>query len=394
LSYVSEIIENKGLTMKFNKRKDNSPLMTRTYGNTGIEVTALGFGGMRFEKPEDIDHSAETVFHAFEKGITYFDTAPGYCSDKSEEAVGAAIKEMKKTGKPFVISTKSMKPDGNELRADLEKSLKRLNLDSIDFYHCWYILTMDDWEGRKSGGAVDEILKARDEGLIKHPAFSTHLPGKDVVKVIEEGHFNGVTLGYSAINFPYRQEGISAAAENGLGVVVMNPLGGGTIVNNGEAFSFIKRNPGQSIVEAALHFLWAHSEITVALVGCRNKHDVDEAVEAALTYEPYSNEDIEKIKNKVTHEFNQLCTSCMYCDVCPENIPVWKFVETANQVLLRSESSLEGRIRYHWGADPNEMEKCIECGQCESACTQHLPIMERFQILKQALKKEAESKDT
>lgn len=368
--------------------KAGKPVMTRPYGDTGLEVTALGFGGMRFEKPEDIDHSAETVYHAFKRGINYFDTAPGYFDGKSEDAFGVAIKEMKKAQKPFFISTKSMKPDGSELRKELEESLKRMNLDRIDFYNCWYVLNLEDWEGRKRRGAVAEIMKAKEEGLITYPVFSTHLPGGDVRKVIEEGYFKGVTLGYSAINFPYREEGIKAAAENNLGVVVMNPLGGGTIVKNEDAFRFIKREEGQSIIEAALHFIWAHEEITVALVGCRNKSDVDDAVAAAATYERYPETDIEKIKQNITRDFNQLCTSCTYCDVCPEEIPVWKFVETANHVILQSNEKLTPHLKLYWGADPRDMERCIECGQCESACTQHIPIMERFTLLKEALLKE------
>ena len=368
--------------------KKNEPIMTRAYGNTGLDVTALGFGAMRFEKPDNIDHSAETVYHAFERGITYFDTAPGYFDGKSEQAVGTAVKEMKKTGRPFFISTKSNKADGNTVRKELEESLKRLNLDCIDFYNCWYVLTLEDWEKRKKGGAVDAILQAQEEGLIKFPVFSTHLPGNEVRTVIEEGCFRGVTLGYSAINFPYREEGIRAAAEHNLGVVVMNPLGGGTIVNNTDSFQFIKREHEQSILEAALHFLWAHDEITVALVGCRNTSDVDDAVAAAATYKPYSEEDITRIKKNITRDFNQLCTSCTYCDVCPEDIPVWKFVETANHVILGTSGSLSGRLKYYWGANPTDMERCIQCGQCESACTQHIPIMERFEMLKEALLEE------
>jgi len=95
-------------------------------------------------------------------------------------------------------------------------------------------------EERKKGGAVREILKAKEEGLIRHAVFSTHLSGPEIRKVIEEDLFEGVTLGYSTINFPYRDEGITAAAENNMGVVIMNPLGGGIIIQNPDIFSFIK----------------------------------------------------------------------------------------------------------------------------------------------------------
>ena len=111
-------------------------MIFREYGKTGEKVSVLGFGGMRFENPSDIEGSAELLLHALNKGVNYFDTAPGYCGDHSEDIFGTAVKEMKKSDKPFYISTKSSKSDGAELRRQLEKSLRRLNVDSIDFFHC------------------------------------------------------------------------------------------------------------------------------------------------------------------------------------------------------------------------------------------------------------------
>ncbi len=357
----------------------------RKYGNTEIELSTLGFGCMRFENPEDIDGSAGTVVHAHNRGITYFDTAPGYCNDKSEIIVGKAVKEMRQSGDPFFLSTKSMKKKGADLRKDLDKSLTRLGVDSIDFFHCWYILTMDDWMSRKKGGAVDEILKARDEGLIKHAAFSTHLPGSDIAKVVGEELFRGVTLGYSAINFPFRTEGIQAADENNMGVVIMNPLGGGTITSGGDAFDFIKVHPGQTILEGALHFLMADSRITSFLVGFRNIDDVDSAVAAVESYKPYGDDDIVRIKERVAGGLNSLCTSCMYCKGCPIDIPVWAYVETVNSIILKTGEEAAGRLKYHWGVDPELFKTCTQCGYCESVCTQKLPIMERFDILANVL---------
>ncbi len=356
----------------------------RNYGNTGIQVSALGFGGTRFENPKDHDKSVATVLRAFEKGVTYFDTAPGYCEDNSEIIMGKAILEMKKSGKPFLMSTKSNKKTGDDVRRDLEKSLKRLNVEAIDFYNCWCVLTMEDWQNRKSGGAVQEILKAKEEGLIRHAVFSAHLSGPNIRKVIEEGYFEGVTLGYSAVNFPHRQDGVNAAAEHGKGVVVMNPLGGGTIISNEDSFSFIKVRDNQSILEAALHFLMAHKEISVSLVGFRNNADVDSAVAVVESYTPYRPEEFENIRRRVQGEFNDLCTSCMYCKGCPKDISVWMFMEAYNHLMLKDGEKLANRLKWHWGTDISELDRCIKCGQCEAACTQHLPILERFEELKKA----------
>ncbi len=360
-------------------------MIYRNYGNTGEKVSILGFGGMRFEDPSDIDGSAAVLLHALEKGITYFDTAPGYCSDQSEDIFGAAVKEMKKLDKPFYLSTKSNKPGGADLRRNLEDSLRRLNVDYIDFYNCWYVLTMEDWEGRKKGGAVAEILKAHEEGLIRYPVFSTHLPGNEIRQVIEEGYFRGVTLGYSVINFPFREEGIQAAADNGMGVVVMNPLGGGTITQNSDTFDFIRVRPGQNNLDGALHFLMNNKNISVMLTGFRNKDDVDTAVASVDSYEPYTPDEIEKIKRHIEGDFNNLCTTCRYCNNCPVDIPVWMFVESANGLYYKADGTLSDRLKYHWGTDVSVLDLCTECRLCEDVCTQHLPILERFEELKAAV---------
>ena len=197
-------------------------MLTREYGKTGEKISVIGFGGMRFPDPRDIDANASLVLHAYRRGINYFDTAPFYCKDKSEDIIGAAVRRMNR--KRVYLSTKCMEADGAKLRKSLEKSLKRLNTSYIDFFHIWCIVNPDQWKQRKKGGAVAAAMKAKDEGLIRHLAVSSHLPGKDLGKLLAEGVFEGVTLGYCALNFPYRQKALDAAAKMHLGVVTMNRL--------------------------------------------------------------------------------------------------------------------------------------------------------------------------
>jgi len=353
------------------------------YGKTGIRISRLGFGAMRFAEPKNVSKMAEAVLAAYDQGINYFDTAPGYCADMSEKIIGHAVRQMKTGESRFYLSSKTSKPDAEGVRADLHKSLERLGVDRIDFYHCWYILTMDGWERRKAGGALDALLAARQEGLVRHLAFTTHLAGNEVEQVIDENIFEGVTLGYNAVNFPYRQEGVKAAGRAGIGLVVMNPLGGGTIPDNPGAFSYIRNHSGQSMVSAALDFLWSHSEITTALVGFRSVDDVRDAVRAWKNFNPAQKIDLEQMKQHVEDSFDQLCTGCRYCKDCPQGIEVYKFIEAYNHVMLKSEESLNDRLKWHYGIDNlEELDLCTSCGECETACTQHLPILQRFEEIK------------
>ncbi len=357
------------------------------YGRSGEAISRLAFGGMRFAEPQDVEAMAEVVLAAYDQGINYFDTAPGYCQDLSEQIIGRAVRQMQRQGGPrFYLSSKSSKADGAALRADLERSLERLGVDAIDFYHCWYLLSLEGWEERKRGGAVDALLRAREEGLIRHLAFSTHLAGDEIGKILEEKIFEGVTLGYNAINFPYRREAVTAAGEAGLGVVVMNPLGGGTIPQNPESFSFIRTRAEQSMLEAALGFLWSHREVTAALVGFRSVEDVLSAAAAWRAFDADRDSiDLERLEAQIERSFDKLCTACRYCRDCPQEIPVYKYLESWNHLKLKGGESLWERLKWHYGIDDlAELERCTACGSCEQACPQRLPILERFEELKRS----------
>lgn len=94
-------------------------MLYKDYGRTGKRVSAIGFGGMRFRDPENIDENAELVLYGHSRGINYFDTAPGYCGDKSEDIVGAALKQMAPGS--FYVSTKCGAAEGDAVRQSIER---------------------------------------------------------------------------------------------------------------------------------------------------------------------------------------------------------------------------------------------------------------------------------
>ena len=293
------------------------------------------------------------------------------------------LPELKKTGKDFYYSTKTMADNPVGVRKELEKSLNRMKVDSVDFFHVWCVLSPEDYSRRKSSGAIDEFRKIKEEGLAKHISISTHMSGADIRNLFETEEFEGVTMGYSAINFPFREEGLKAAAERDMGIVIMNPLGGGSIVDNPDEFSFIRMREDQGIVDAALHFLLSNKAITSALVGFGERAHIDDAVNSLDSFTPYTAREVEELKVRIQDDFQSMCTTCGYCKVCPEDIPVWAFMESYNHVMLDSSFKAADRLKWHWAVRMNELDRCTECRQCEAACTQHLPILERFGLIKE-----------
>lgn len=370
----------------------------KPYGNTGKSVSVIGYGGMRFRRVSesqpvyDYDACAGLLVQAQSLGVNYFDTAPFYCDDQSEAIFGHAMKTLQSAGTPVYVSSKSSERDGAKLRAQLEKSLTRLNLPKITFFHIWCILDLADYRGRLvPGGAYEAAKQAQSEGLIDHVVFSTHCNGAEIQTIVDEGLFEGVTLGYNILNYRFRQQGLAAAAAKGLGVVTMNPLGGGVIPSRGESLSFLKTPEDASVVDAALRFNASHQAIGVVLAGMATADEVRQncgvgerlGVQAAVPggeadLEGWANSRKAALESHTTSALDTLCTGCQYCLPCPQDIPIPKFLLSYNEKIFGNPNDVLAKLKNHWGLKPDPASACVQCGACEERCTQHLPIIDRL----------------
>lgn len=360
-------------------------MIYRNYGRTGIRVSALGFGGMRFAQPDDLETSAALVRAAYDAGVNYFDTAPGY--GRSEEIFGAAFRTMlpRRPHQPFYVSTKSSKSTESDLRRDLETSLKRMGLEHVDFFHVWCVLSRAEYDERKQAGVLKTCEKFREEGLIRHIVLSAHMNGSDIRGVLRDYPFEGVLLGYSAMNHSFRDEGIRAAAELGRGVAVMNPLGGGVIPQHPDFFDFVRTRPEETVVEGALRFLLDDARIAVVLAGFGTQAHLDEALRAVEGYRPLAAAQRDRIRHGLRDAFDRMCTGCGYCEPCPAGLPIPKLMDAYNQSMLHGrEDVMTRRLYWHWGIASKDpvLRGCTACGQCEERCTQKLPVIERIAALR------------
>ena len=354
-------------------------MIYRDYGQTGEKVSLLGFGGMRFKNVDNHDECARMMVTAAQGGVNYFDTAPGYFETRSETVFGKGFAQMRKLGLPYYAATKTFESTESGIRREIEAQLKRLDIPAIDFYHIWCINSLNNWEGRKKDGVLKTFTKLKDEGLIRHICISSHLIKNEIKELLMEGVFEGVLFGYSAYNFKTRQEAFDAIREKKLGAVVMNPLGGGVIPDHPELFKHIRRE-GESTVTAALRILWDHPEISVTLVGFDTIEHVNEALQAIEGYKPRTPSELEEAISKNMSSFEGICTGCAYCDNCPQDIPIPCYMDAYNQKLLdkNNKDPIGDRLKWHWNLERSGAEKCVSCGLCEEACTQHLDIINRL----------------
>jgi len=356
----------------------------RPLGKTGKEISVISFGGMRF-RPEDYkkDHQicADILHRAQELGVNYIDTAPDYCGDHSEDIVGLAMRQIR--GKRPYVSTKCglwMAKTAQKAYEQVQRSRDRLSVDTIDFYYMWCLMSPKDYQRMVvPGGLYEGLLRAQQDGLIGHICSSVHMDSADMKPIIDDGRSEAILLGYNALNFAFRRKGLTDCHRAGLGTVAMNPLGGGIIPRSGEQFAFLKNSPEESIVHAALRFLIGHKEITAALPGPSTIAELEECVAAADLAHTISEETFAHLAKHLKSELNTLCTSCAYCDKCPIDLPIVKFLDMYNQYLLGEDpKNMPGKLEATWGITPADAAKCTQCGICEPLCTQKLPIMERL----------------
>ncbi len=357
------------------------------YGTTGCMVSAVGFGGMRFDvENESIVKSAELLEYAFDKGINYFDTAPGYCSDKSETIFGEGLKHLPRD-KVFITS-KIMPTVAQTAQQGIDavkKSLKVMGIDYIDFFHVWCLREMAHYEAAvKPDGLYEGLLKCQEEGLVRNIVFSSHQSGGEIKQIIETGKFAGVLLGANILNFPYRWDGVEAAYKSGCGVVAMNPLAGGAIPTHEQELSFLAKD-GMSVTESALRFMICCPQITVTLNGFTTREHIDTACRIADTGEAFTPEEIAEIREQIGKNMNSVCTGCGYCNKCPQGIDVPSYMQVYNEHHLfgKDDERMKKQMdhEYNWGrlvGSRDTYKDCVACGICENECTQHLPIIERL----------------
>lgn len=141
----------------------------RQYGGTAIQLSCVGFGGILVmnESPAEADR---LVGLAVDSGVNYFDVAPSY--GNAEERLGPALRPYRDQ---VFLACKTAKRLRDEAAAELRASLERLQCDHFDLYQLHAMTTEEDLEQATGpGGALEAILEARDQGLVRFAGFSAH----------------------------------------------------------------------------------------------------------------------------------------------------------------------------------------------------------------------------
>lgn len=319
----------------------------RTLGNTGLRVSEVGFGCIPIIRLET-SQAVKTLRHAYEQGITFYDTANAY--HDSEEKIGHAFSGIRDK---VVIGTKTGRRDGVGVLEQLEKSLRMLQTDYIDLYQLHQLSHEGEWEmANAAGGALEIVSKAQEQGKIRHIGVTSHsLPM--ALRLVKTGLFSTVQFPFNFIEDGAKSDLRELAGEMNVGFIVMKPFAGGMIDNAPIVFKFLRQFtdmlpiPGFDSPEGV-------DEI-VALYGKENViTDADRAL-------------MDKYRAELGKEF---CRRCEYCQPCPHGVNITPAM--GYQVLSRRMSP---GVAFDFARSAMEsVEKCVECGVCVKRCPYDLPI--------------------
>lgn len=202
-------------------------LPTAPFGRTGhtssrVIFGAAALGGMTQDRADEV---LETLLAA---GVNHLDTAASY--GDSELRIGPWMAEHRSR---FFLATKTGERRGKAARAELERSLDRLRVDSVDLVQLHNLVEPDEWElAHGPGGAVEALAAARDEGLVRHLGVTGH--GTRIAgmhrRSLERFPFASVLLPYSFIalqDAAYRAEVealLDVCAERGVAVQTIKAI--------------------------------------------------------------------------------------------------------------------------------------------------------------------------
>ena len=362
----------------------------RRFGNTGVNISTLGFGCMRLPEIQKEDGSWEVdqektnamLMRAYELGVNYFDTALYYCHSNSEIAIGKALKPIRDK---VYISTKcplELVKEPGDFRKTLETSLKKLDTPYVDFYHFWGINQKTFDEKIVPMNLIAEAQKLKEEGLIRHISFSFHDSPDALKHIIDNGEgLESVLLQYNLLDRA-NEEMIQYAAKKGLGVVVMGPVGGGRLAAPTELAAKLGTE-AVNTNELAFKFVLGNPGVCCALSGMQNIDMVEQNAKVASLENPMSEEEWRRVGESLENlkKFSELyCTGCGYCQPCPKGINIPKIFQAYTYLNVYGLTDLAKNTWKGYltneknpGVSPAE---CVNCGYCERKCPQHLKVRE------------------
>jgi len=355
------------------------------------KIFKLGFGLMRLPKlPSgriDVQQTADMVDLFLDAGGTYFDTAYVYDNGESEDTIRQALVERYPRER-YTLATKlnvGRSKDEADAKQQFYTSLERTGAGYFDFY-LLHAITRDNYEKYDEYRIWDYVKDLKAKGLLRHYGFSFH-GDPELLENLLAAHpdveFVQLQLNYADWENPgvASRRNWEICKAHGKPVMVMEPVKGGILADPIPAVKAIFDEASRDLSYAswAIRYMAGKENIYVVLSGMSSLAQMEDNLSYMREFRPLSEREEEVIRRaQAALDADQSipCTGCRYCtDGCPMQIPIPDIFTVSN----RSAGSPRFRTVREYGIvtqSKGRASDCIQCGQCEAACPQHLPIIE------------------
>jgi len=362
----------------------------RSLGKLDWQPSALGFGCMRFpvldDDPARIDEPEATrmIEYAVEKGVNYLDTAYPYHGGQSEVFLGKILNSSLNGKVKIATKLPSWKiKEPGDLDHFFNEQMNNLQVEKIDFY---LLHALDDkkWQQLLQVDVLNWLEKAQRDGRIGKVGFSFH-DDFPVFRKIVDGYQNWdfcqIQYNFMDVNYQAGVKGLRYAAEKGLGVIVMEPIRGGRLVDPPQAVQEIwdqaptKRSPA----DWALQWLWSQPEVSLVLSGMSTMQHVKENIVSASrsgigALTPQEVDAVDRVRKAYQNLKTIPCTRCGYCMPCPHGVDIPRVLSIYNDLIMY-QKPLKAKNEYNqYVPRTSRGDYCQECGECEEKCPQNIQI--------------------
>ena len=276
------------------KTGSNSSMPMRILGRTGVDVSLIGLGGWHLGfKSIDEDLSIRIIRTAIDNGINFMDNCWDYNEGASEIRMGKALRDGYR--ERVFLMTKIDGRTKEEATKQLDESLRRMQTDHVDLVQHHEILRFEDPHRIfDDQGANAALLEARKAGKIRFIGFTGHKDPRIHLYMLEVAEDNGfrfdtVQMPLNVMDAHYRsfeKMVLPELVKDNIGVLGMKPLANGMILGS-------KTVTATECLQYAMNL-----PASVVITGCESMENLEQALNAARTFKPMSEEQVTALLRK------------------------------------------------------------------------------------------------